>query len=259
MNYILGISIETWAGAVLGAIVSAIFTLFATSARRLRRWWSRLKPINRVLGPISDDEEPCTIFVRDFLLSPGSTILAVEPRIGSGIVPNVQELWSDVEGKGMSYVFNALGQAGKRENISIVRMSQDPGIWNTNLIVMGAQAQKCFDFYAQMNGIAYAVDAVNIFESDSRAIVNREPGYGYGIILKAKNPHKTAGAKGIAFLIGGYGTLGTAVAAYYFKEHLKELGKKFGKHCFGVVVRASVTAGEQSAERLVQHDRVLPN
>lgn len=256
MNSILGLTLETWAGAILGAIVSAVFTACAISAKLLKRWWKRSRPINRVLGPLSDEEEPCTIFVRDFYLSPGSTIMSSDPRKGVGLVPNVQELWSDVEGRGISYVFNALGQSGKRSNISIVRMGQDPGIWNTNMIVMGAQAQKCFDFYDRLDGVMYAVDSVNIFEKNSGDIVPREAGYGYGIILKAKNPHKTSGAKGVGFLIGGYGTSGTAAAAYYFKEHLEELGRIFGKHSFGVVVRASLTAGEQSVERLSQYDRV---
>lgn len=84
----------------------------------------------------------------------------------------------------------------------------------------------------------------------------REDGYGYGIILKARNPHKMRGAPGVGFLIGGFGTLGTAAAAYYFREHLRDLGKEFGSRCFGIVVRASVTAGEQTVEGIPQYDRV---
>lgn len=135
-------------------------------------------------------------------------------------------------------------------------MSQDTGIWNTNIVVMGAQAQKCFDFYNRLEGVMYAVDANNIFDKETGAIVEREEGYGYGIILKARNPYKIGGAPGIGLLIGGYGTLGTAAAAYYFREHLEELGRRFGSRCFGVIVRASVTAGEQSVERLPRYDKV---
>jgi len=134
-------------------------------------------------------------------------------------------------------------------------MSADPGIWNTNLIVMGAQAQKCFDFYDRLDGVMYAVDANDIYVKESGAVIPRAPGYGYGIILKARNPHKTSGADGVGILIGGYGTLGTLAAAYYFREHLKDLGKNFHKRCFGVIIRASVTAGQESVERLSQYDR----
>lgn len=258
MTSIFGISGETWTGAILGAVVSAVFAVALASFKQVSKWWTRSRPRNKVLGPLADNKEPCTIFVRDFYLPPDSQILAVEPGIGAGTVLNVHELWPDVEGRGISYVFNALGQVGKRTNISIVRMSQDPGIWNTNIIVMGAQSQKCFDFYERLDGVMYAVDENNIFEKETRAAVQRETGYGYGIILKARNPHKTSGAAGVAFLIGGYGTLGTAAAAYYFREHLEDLGKKFSSRCFGVVIRASITAGEQTAERLTRFDRVAP-
>jgi hypothetical protein len=256
MTTIFGLSTEIWAGAILGAIIGVIFTILLVGARRLTKCWIQSRPRVRVLGPLADNNETCTIFVRDFYLPEGSHILSVEPRYGVGTVPNVHELWPDVEGRGVGYVFNALGQVGKRRNISIVRMSQDPGIWNTNIIVMGAQAQKCFDFYDRLEGVMYSVDVNNIFEKETGAIVQREDGYGYGIILKARNPYKTGGVAGAGFLIGGYGTLGTAASAYYFREHLEELGKRFGSRCFGVVVRASITAGEQSVERLPQYDRV---
>lgn len=257
MTTILGLSADIWAGVVLGAILGAIvIPMSLQGAKWLAKWYRESRPRVKVLGTLADDREVCTIFVRDFYLEEGSRIVSFEPRRGIGVVPNVVELWPDVEGRGVSYVLNALGQVGKRRNISIVRMSQDTGIWNTNIIVMGAQAQKCFDFYNRLEGVMYAVDANNIFDKETGAIVEREEGYGYGIILKARNPYKIGGAPGIGLLVGGYGTLGTAAAAYYFREHLEELGKRFGSHCFGVIVRASVTAGEQSVERLPRYDKV---
>lgn len=249
----LGVSTDVWVGAILGAVA---IPLVLEGIRRLRKWWKESRPRVRVLGPIANDDEMCTIFVRDFYLEEGSRIISFEPRRGVGIVPNVTELWPDVEGRGVSYVLNALGQVGKRHNISIVRMSQDTGIWDTNLIVMGAQAQKCFDFYNRLESVMYAVDSENIFDSETGENVVREDGYGYGIILKARNPYKSGRSPGVGFLIGGYGTLGTAAAAYYFREHLEDLGKKFGSRCFGVVVRASITAGEQTVERLTGYDKV---
>ena len=52
-----------------------------------------------------------------------------------------------------------------------------------------------------------------------------------GIIIKARNPHKLPNG-GVAFLIGGFGTLGTEAAGYYFRTRFKELGKRFGKKNF---------------------------
>lgn len=249
----LGVSTDIWVGAILGAIV---IPLILEGIKSLKKWWNGSRPRVRVLGSIANDNEVCTIFVRDFYLEEGSRIISVEPRRGVGSVPNVRELWPDVEGRGVSYVLNALGQVGKRHNISIVRMSQDMGIWDTNIIVMGAQAQKCFDFYNRLENVMYAVDSENIFDTETKENVVREDGYGYGIIDKARNPYKKGRLPGVGFLIGGYGTLGTAAAAYYFREHLEDLGKKFGSRCFGVVVRASITAGEQTVERLPEYDKV---
>jgi|GEM_PF-2041729 len=254
---IVGLSRDVWVGAIFGAILGAIvIPLVLEGIRSLSHWWKASRPRQKVLGPLANNDEICTIFVRDFYLEEGSRIISVEPRRGVGVVSNVHELWPDVEGRGVSYILNALGQVGKRHNISIVRMSQDAGIWDTNIVVMGAQAQKCFDFYGRLEGVMYAVDANNIFDKETGANVEREDGYGYGIILKARNPHKTGGSPGVGFLIGGFGTLGTAAAAYYFREHLEELGKRFGSGCFGIVVRASVTAGEQTVERLAQYDKL---
>jgi hypothetical protein len=73
-------------------------------------------------------------------------------------------------------------------------------------------------------------------------------------VIKASNPLYVHGG-GVAFLIAGYGTLGTAAASYYFREHYQSLGRQFKKDCFGIVIRAPVTAGEEAVERLLEWDR----
>lgn len=257
----LGLSNDIWLGLIIGAILGAILGAIVVPLvlywiRCFRSWLITSRPRNKVLGSIANDSEDCTIFVRDFLLPPNSQIWAKESAsIPYGVVPNVNEFWADVDGMGMSYVFNALGQVGKRHNIRVVRMSRDTGIWDTNLIVIGAQAQKNFDFYNNLRGVMYKMDANNIIDMQTGQCIKKEKGYGYGIILKARNQFKTTGSSGVGFLIGGFGTLGTKAAAYYFNQHLTELGKEFGSRCFGVVVRASVKAGEQAVERLPQYDK----
>jgi hypothetical protein len=218
-----------------------------------RRWWKSQRPISRVLQGAGDDTHLVRIFVRDFLIPPGAPLLSREPQ-GTGFVPNVHELWPRVEGLALADVLNVLGQVGKKSNIQIVEMSKDTGLWNSHLIVLGAQAQKCFDFYDQMTGVAYRVDNREIRSKETGAVIPRDDGYGYGIILKARNPHHL---NGVGILIGGYGVLGTEAAGYYFREHAATLGQLFGTDCFGVVVRASVTAGVESTERLERYDRRL--
>jgi hypothetical protein len=243
-------SSELWIGAILGAILgSIVIPIIQYSLKWLVKWWQESRPPRKLLAGIAKQNEVCRIFVRDLHVSEETPLISVDPKIGIGTVPNIQEVWPDSEGRGVASIFNVLGQVNKTKNIEIVRMSQDIGKWNCHVIVLGAQANKAFDFYRLMENVAYRMDSDNIYNNLSGEIVRREAGFGYGIVLKASNPYKTSG-QGIAILIGGYGVLGTAAAAYYFREHFRDLGNEFGEDWFGIVVRAPVTAGEEAVERL---------
>jgi hypothetical protein len=250
------LSADIWSGAILGAVLgSVVIPVFCYFLGVLIRFWRETRPSRRLLGGIADQGEPCKIFIRDFMNPGASPILSVEAGRPMGVVPNVPKLWADADGRGATSIFNVLGQVGKTQNIEIVQMSQDIGEWNSHVIVIGSQANKSFDFYRLMQNVAFRVDALNICDAVSGEIVKREPEFGYGVILKCLNPFKTAGRRGIGILIGGFGILGTAAAAYYFREHFRQLGREFGDDYFGIVVRAPVTAGEQAVERLEKWDR----
>lgn len=249
------ISGETWAGAILGAVLgSIVIPLTYFTLTQALSWWRSSRPASRLLGQIVRPDAPCKIFIRDLILEKNAAILSVEPRVGVGRVPNVLELWADVDGKALAYIFNVLGRVGKSQNVNIVRMSDDVGEWSAHMFVIGAQARKSYDFYQEMKNVAFRIDDENIIDNRENKIVPREAGYGYGVILKASNPFYSDG-NGVAFLIGGYGALGTAAASYYFREHFLSLGREFGKSCFGVIVRARVSAGEQAVQRLNEWDR----
>jgi len=256
----LGLSTDIWAGAILGAAVGSILIPFLSAVcRALMTRWQDSRPKSQLFQRLANNEEVCTVFIRDFVLPEDSKILAVEPRRGIGQVQNVHEFWADVDARALGHFLNALGQAGKRKNIKLERMSHDKtGTWDTHMIVIGGQSQKSLDFYERLKHVSFKMDAYEIIDVQTGKAIPKDNGYGYGIILKAKNPYKTPGADGIAFLIGGFGTLGTAAAGYYFAQHLNELGRQFKTRCFGIVVRASVTAGEEAVERLRQFDRTGP-
>lgn len=255
MKSFLGLSFDVWTGAVFGAILSSIVIPIVWFGLRVcYNRYRNSRPRIRLLGGLAQDSQACTIFIRDFLLPNNSQILAAEPCVGIGQVPNVRDLWADVDARALSHVFNVLGQAGKQNDIHIVRMSKDTGIWNTHIVVIGGQSQKSFDFYARLQHVFYKMDSQNIIESQTGQPILKDPNYGYGIILKVRNPYKNEG-EGIGLLVGGFGTLGTAAAGYYLREHAEELGRQFGTKCFGVVIRASITAGEEAAERLREYDR----
>ena len=218
--------------------------------KTIKNWWSNQRPILQVLQSIADNNRKVRIFIRDFFISPRTPLFSKD-RSGIGQVSNVVELWPRVEGIALANILNVLGQVSKKENIEVIEMSKDTGLWDSNLIVLGAQAQKCFDLYKNMKKVAYYMDP-ELRDSDTHQLVPKEEGYGYGIILKTLNPYTQ---NGIGLLIGGYGVLGTEAASYYFREHCRDLGKKFGKKCFGIVVRASVTAGIESTERIHSFDK----
>lgn len=219
--------------------------------RAVKSWWKNQRPICKILGGIADNKKVVRIFVRDFLIPAGSPLLSQDAG-GVGLVPNVYELWPRVEGIALANVLNVMGVAGKTMNIEVIEMSKDNGLWDSDMIVLGAQAQKCVDFYQRMKNVAYVVDPYEIRDAITGAIVPRETGFGYGIILKAANPYSR---NGVGLLIGGYGVLGTEAASYYFRRNCADLGRQFGRRYFGIVVRASLTAGIGSTERQSAFDK----
>ena len=230
------------------------FQILISLFSSIKNWWVFKVPAKRVLSQIADNNKDVYIFVRNFFIQPNTPLLAQEGLNGPvGLVPNVYELWPRVEGIGLSKILNALGQIEKNKNIYITEMGKDPGIWDKNIIILGAQTQKCFDFYSKMNEVAYKVTAQDIIKLSTGKKVNRDPMYGYGVILKCKNPF-SPDRKGVGILVGGYGVLGTEAATHYLSQHLADLGKDFGNKSFGVVVRASISAGVQSTIRIKKLD-----
>lgn len=253
---VLGVSASVGIIGYLGYLANLHqgFQTLKSLSQSIKNWWLFKIPAQKVLGNISDNKTELKVFVRDFFIQPGTTLYSRDGLNGPvGTVPNVHELWPMAEGIGLSKIFNTLGKLDKTENIEVVEMGKDPGIWNRSLIILGAQTQKCFDFYQKMQEVAFRVSSTDIIRTSDRYRINRFSGYGYGIVLKCKNPF-VKGNKGVSFLIGGFGVLGTEAATYYFANHLEELGKGFGSRSFGVVVRASITAGVQSTERLKNFD-----
>ena len=249
---------DMWEGAILGAVLGSLVIPGALwLVNRFARWRWDSRPARQLFGGIADEAERCKIFVRDFLIEADAKLISVEPRVGIGVVPNVNHLWADVEGRAVGGLFNVLGQVGKTRGIEIVRMSEDAGEWNCHVIVLGAQANKSYDFYKHMKNVAFRMDGNQIYENATGNVVERKDDFGYGIILKSLNPFKTTSPPGVGILIGGFGVLGTAAASHYFQEHYKSLGKEFGSRCFGIVLRAPITAGEEAVERLSVWDRTF--
>jgi len=247
---ILGLAAGLGIGALLGVLVTTVGLV----------WHKKSRPYRFILDGMASNNELCLIFIRHVFIedaAPATTPLRERlPRYGSTVaVSNVRDLCADVDGIALANVLNVLGHAGKSENIRIMRTSEDHGDWNGHLIVIGGESQQSCEFCSAMQPIFYRLSSTDIYDTTEDCCIPREPGFVYGVILKARNP-KRAGRPGVALLIGGLGSRGTEAASYYLREHVDELGKEFGSNCFGVIVRASIAAGVESVERLTHYDRV---
>ena len=119
---------DTWEGAILGAVLGTLIIPAVLKLIQLtQQWWFWSRPPRKVLGKIAKQEEVCKIFVRDLIKEQNAKVLSITPRVGVAEVPNVHELWPDVEGRSVAYILNMFGEIGKTKNINIVKMSEDQG------------------------------------------------------------------------------------------------------------------------------------
>ncbi|OGM27035.1 hypothetical protein A3E13_03000 [Candidatus Woesebacteria bacterium RIFCSPHIGHO2_12_FULL_40_20] len=226
------------------------------------RWYQFTRPSKKLLGKLVDNKNLVRIFVKDFIVE-NNTINSPKLFSQEGPTtqahPNIEKVWAEAESRGIAFLLNLFGELGKRDKLEIVEMSRGYDIWDTDMIILGAQAMKCMDFYEVMEDVAYSMDEQHIYNKESGEIIPREEPekYGYGLILKAKNPQMSK--RGIGILLGGFGVLGTQAAIYYFIKNIANLGKEFSNKSFGLIVRAKVSAGEQSVKRLKNYDRVFDN
>ena len=222
---------------------------------KIKDWWTFNLPAGKVLGECLDNNKELKVYLKD-LIVPENTwdnpkLFSQEGNFHQKN-PNIDKVWPEVEGRTVAELFNLLGTLGKHKKIEVTEMSKGYDEWNVNMIVLGAQAIKCREFYQIMENVAYGVDDNNIFNFETKNPIDMDnANYGYGIILKARNPQNNKPA----FLLGGYGTLGTEAAVYYFVKNLALLGKKFGKRYFGIIVRARIAAGKQSTIRIQHYDK----
>jgi len=238
--------------------------------RYIRRWWSFTRPAGNILGPMIDNKKVLRIFIKDFYVH-NNTL--EEPKLISqeGDVfqfnPNIDKVFAEVEVQGVSLLGNLLGQIGKREKIKIMKMSEGYSLWDTDFFILGAQALKCREFYELMDNCGYSMDEHRITDRDFNQTIEREELYGYGLIIKAEKDGVGNDKKKYGILLGGFGTLGTEAAVYYFCKNIALIEKHVGKHCFSLIVRARIHSGAQSVKMIKEYplkiydgtDRICPN
>lgn len=223
-----------------------------SAIRYFKEWWNVKRPATRILGPILNNKIQTKIFIKD-LICPNNTI--DDPKLVSiegsyhQYNPNIEKVWPEVEARGIAELLNFLGELGKRDKLEIVEMSRGYDQWGTDMIVLGAQAVKCLEFYQVMEKVGYRMDERSIYDNESNEPIEMDAQHGYGLIIKAENQLPN-GKKGVAILLGGFGVLGTEAAIYYFRKNISQLGKEFGNKCFSIVLKARINSGRESARRV---------
>ncbi len=227
--------------------------------KALIRYFKFNLPSGKIFGLMIDNKKDLNIFVKD-LFVPDNT--SESPKIFSKegaykqANPNIASVWPNVEAIGVAKLFNLLGRLGKKDKLTVVEMSKGLDVWDSNIIVLGAQSVKSLEFYKVMDNVGYSMDSREIYDKETNQIIKRENEYGYGLVIKAKNTKLSEGRVGNAILLGGFGILGTQAAIHYFCNNIARLGKEFDKRYFSLIVRARISAGEQSVERLNQFTKI---
>lgn len=217
-------------------------------------------PKAKVLGNLINKDSRVDFYVADLLLAQNSS---GRPALFSSYKgqlytnPNIQDVWPECEGKGLIKFFQALGQFNKTDGLSVKKMSSDPEDWGSNVVVFGAQTGRCRDFFRLMKPVGYRIEDDGIYDNETNnKIITLPDGHGYGLIIKARNP-MASDENATAFLLGGYGVLGTEAAIEYFFKSLDFLGKKFGEKDFSIIVKKEIGTPEGKVERLEDYDKSL--
>lgn len=230
--------------------------IFFSLGQKVWRWFQFTMPARQVLGVAVDNKSVIRVYIKDLIVpdnTPSNPKLLSEEGQSLMYHPNIRKVWPEVEGRALAQIFNLFGELGKTKRLEVVEMSEGYNQWNTDMIVLGAQAVKCRDFYVVMDEVGYRVDDHQIYDAETGTIIPRDSEYGYGLIMKAKNKQKSNG--GIGILLGGYGTLGTEAAVDYFVKNIAQLGKEFHGKSFSIIVRAKISAGRESAKRIKKYDK----
>jgi hypothetical protein len=238
------------------ALIKDIFSAFEFIRKSLLSYINLRRPAVKIFGKLLKSKTFIKIYARDLKVidnTPNNPKLFAFSMDGTlWQHPNIDSVWPEVEvvaSQDLIRLFTEL----KKEEIIVGKMS-DQKNWDENIIILGAQADSSLKFYEIMKNVGYKMDEKEIYDNDSKEIIPKEEGYGYGIIMKAKNPYLKNNCD-YSFLVGGFGILGTEAASLYFYKNLKELSESFGKKYFSCIIRASISGGKYSVKRLQEYDK----
>lgn len=134
---------DLWKGAILGVVLSAVFSLLATVFLGVYSKLKRLAAIKQLLGVFAEDDEKCAVFTNEMFSRDGQYF----SKIPDYFPPRNQEQYREwrnipfVVGTSNLHavgdILNLFGQAGKKENVEFHSLSKDWDLWGKNIVCIG--------------------------------------------------------------------------------------------------------------------------
>ncbi len=249
-SYFNSISYEIWIGAIIGAIISALFMLFFSFLKGIIFKIKEQLPVRKVVGDFANDEQICSIFLKN-LYSHNYEYLSNEPNFFPPYTKNTQREWQNIpfviansDFQAATDFTNILGQIGKRKNIIFRSIENEWDLWSENILSIGGnyKTEKIFEL---SNNKYVEITENNSFKfNDHSELFFSKDNNDFGLIYKATNP----ATQKKCFVIMGIGVEGTKAASYYFRTNLSQIGKMFGKNDFALLVKIKIGQGRENSK-----------
>lgn len=240
---------EIWKGAFIGAIVSALFAATFFFCKKTFLQIKAQSPIRKILGDISNDNSPCSIFLKE-LFSQDHYYYSDEPNYFPPQTANLQSKWqniphviADADVQAATDFTNLLGQVGKRKNISFRSLAEDWDLWSENIISVGGGFKTDRIFELANPRLVELVNNASFRFNDSDSLFQGVNGNDYGLIYRVTHP--VTGK--VCIVLMGLGVRGTESAGYYLRSKASILGKMFGGKDFAFLVHVRIEHGKETA------------
>ena len=253
IDWITSISPDLWKGAILGVILSAIFSLLVTILVRMHNKARRLTSIRQLLGVFAENNEECAIFTNEMFTKDRKYLSEIPdyfpPRHQKQYKEwiNIPFVVGTANMRAAADILNLFGQAGKRENIEFHTISKDWNLWSKNIICIGGSCKtdKIFESCKPIFASLVPHDSTVVFKfNNSEKLFHAINNNDYGLVWKTNYP----GTEKKCLVIIGLGSLGTESAAYYLRNNATILGKIYGSKDFACLIHVRLDHGKESAQ-----------
>lgn len=239
------LTLELWAGAVLGVVVGGI----AAATGRLSALALRRTELRLLLGPMASDDQTCALYIREmdsengqhFSLDP-QFVPTVPARRRSwinmrGVLPR-EDVWAAAELTGL------LGEAGRRTGVTWRSLQRDWDNWTEPLIAVGGHYKSERALQVAASDLVVLRDPAVFELQPSKEAFSIANGVDHGLFCRSYHPTTDAAI----LVVLGHSGLGSEAAARFFRRNARALGRLYAKGRFAGVVSVNMLDGKESTQ-----------